>query len=162
MAVLIEESSVVIRRLAIHRCFDGGWEGFTNMISNATLCFDESIARVGFASRAHADEFVRALTGKGLLFEPHSRFTEIVFADQFEGLDARCDWLEFARIQFGNGDGKISICWLYEGLREEPSSGDDIYMPSESMDLAVPEGWEYFGSLSEFTNALHTEGPKWL
>ena len=162
MAVLIEESSVVIRRLAIHRCFDGGWEQFKSMVPNASLCFDESVARVGFTSREHADQFVRSLENKGLLFDPFSSFTEIVYADQFEGLDVRCDWLEFARIQFGNGVGKISICWLYEGLREEPSSADDIYMPSESMDLAVPEGWEYFGSLSEFTNALHTEGPKWL
>ena len=92
----------------------------------------------------------------------HDVSNEIVFVDQFEGLNARCHWLEFARIEFGKGDGKISICWLYEGPREEPTSGDEIYLPSKSMDLAVPEGWEYFGSLREFTNALNTEGPTWL
>jgi hypothetical protein len=48
MAVLVEAISVVVRRDAIDRSFEGGWMAFVSRVPNATLCTDNQLARVDF------------------------------------------------------------------------------------------------------------------
>jgi hypothetical protein len=48
MAVLVEAISVVVRRDAIDRSYEGGWVAFVSSVPNATLCTDDQLARVGF------------------------------------------------------------------------------------------------------------------
>ena len=49
MAVLVEAISVIVRRDAINRSYDGGWAGFLSHVPNNTLCADHELARVGFS-----------------------------------------------------------------------------------------------------------------
>jgi hypothetical protein len=58
MAVLCEGISVIVRRDAIDKDFDGGWSGFEALVPNSTLCTDGELARVGLAVRRVAQPAV--------------------------------------------------------------------------------------------------------
>ena len=68
MAVLIEATSVVIKRSAIEANFPGGWLSFAARVPNATLCADEYLARVGFMDLSDVGPYVGELEGFGIQF----------------------------------------------------------------------------------------------
>ncbi len=144
MAVLVEAISVIVRRDSIETKFRGGWKRFVDIIPNGTLCFDDEIARVGFMSPQDVGKFVDNLVTQGLVFLRGKEAIDLVVVDQLEGPTTPCHWLEFARTDY-QGEGEISVCWFFEG--ERPFKG--IYLPNKSMEIHVPNGWNYERSLSK-------------
>jgi hypothetical protein len=145
MAVLVEAISVVVRMDAIRRSFAGGWNCFRSSVPNSTMCSDGQLIRVGFMAPADAEKYVRSLSQAGLVFLKNGECLDIAVVDQQIGSTMPCNWLEFARVRYGENGGKISVCWLFEGRRMGPG----IHMPGAALDLATPLGWTYEGSLSE-------------
>jgi hypothetical protein len=150
MAVLIEGISVVVRRSAIDSRFLGGWNAFVSSVPNRTLCTDGEVARVGFMAPADVEAFIDDLThgspaaaGPSLRFIVDGSCRDIAVVDQQRGPTMQCDWMEFARIPYE--DGQIAICWLYEG----PRQADGIHRPSAGLSVAFPEDWNYARSLSK-------------
>jgi hypothetical protein len=50
VAVLVEATSVIVRRGKLEAAYSGGWSGFVADCPNKTLCADRHIARIGFMS----------------------------------------------------------------------------------------------------------------
>ena len=145
MAVLVEGISVIVRRDRVEQKFDAGWNGFLECIPNSTFCSDGQIGRVGFLDPDATEEFVSLLQKRGLTFLVNDECRDIAVVDQQRGSTMPCKWLEFARIPFGPNDGKIAVCWLFEGARFRVG----LHTHGLKMDLHVPTGWEYEGSLSD-------------
>jgi hypothetical protein len=155
MAVLVEAISVIVRRDAIDRRFNGGWKAFVSRVPNETLCTDGLLARVGFMDPKSVGRFVEDLRADGLEFIRAERCADIVVIDQQRGPTMPCDWVEFARIPFGEAGGKVSAAWLFEG----PRAATGIHFPSLKMDFTTPAGWEFEGSLSERFQFVSTDDP---
>src|SRR5260370_3074825 len=85
MAVLVEAISVVVRRDAIDRAFDGGWRAFVSRLPNATLCTDDQLARVGFMDPKAVENFVKGLEAAGLVFLRSGKCADIAAVDQQRG-----------------------------------------------------------------------------
>jgi hypothetical protein len=147
MAVLVEGISVVVRRDSIERKVLGGWEHFCFMVHNATLCFDEDLARVGFLSPQAVREFIRELESVGLTFIEDDQPVDLVVLDQQTGPTAPCDWIEFTRMRWpgdSEEDNRVGACWLWD----KPRIGSGIHLPALGISLATPVGWQFEGSLS--------------
>ena len=144
MAVLVEGTSVIVRRDAIESKYDGGWDTFVDNVPNATLCADDEITRVGFMGPADVEAFVRHLERMGLQFVQGGKAIDLAIADQQEGLITECGWLEFAKIGYRD-QGKISTCWFFDSPRIVPG----IHLRGRSMDIATPAGWKFEDSLSQ-------------
>ena len=145
MAVLVEAISVIVRMQSIESKFAGGWLNFVTKVPNATLCADNDLARVGFMQPDDVKEFINQCEEWGLCFLSDGQCQDIAVVDQIRGPTMPCNWLEYAQLPFGNSDGKIAVCWLFEGQRIEAHG---IHMPRKSLDIATPEGWDYEKSLS--------------
>jgi hypothetical protein len=145
MAVLVEAISVIVRRDAIIEKYPGGWNIFANAAPNRTLCHDDRIARVGFMATQDVERFVDHLTRNGLTFLSHSIAQDIVVVDQQSGPTTKCEWLEFGRIPFEDSGGDVSACWFFDGPHPLPG----MCFPSKPMNLAVPPGWQFRGTLSD-------------
>ena len=147
MAVLVEAISVIVRRDAIDRQFQGGWHEFENVVPNSTLYADDELGRVGFMSPPDVETFVRYLEEGGLTFVKNGQALDIAVVDQMRGPTMPADWLEFAHIPFGETGNKVAACWLFE----EPRITAGIHMSARDfpeMPLATPDGWTYDDSLS--------------
>ena len=144
MAVLVEATSVIVRRDAIESKYRGAWRAFVADVPNATLCFDDEIARVGFMAPADVEAFVAQLESKGLRFLDGGRPVDLAVADQQRGFTTECDWLEFGKLRFGD-KGKVSACWFFD----EPRIMPGLHLRGLSMNLATPPGWQFEGSLSQ-------------
>jgi hypothetical protein len=145
VAVLVEGISVVVRRDSIDRSFDGGWMGFISGVPNSTLCTDGQLARIGFMDPKDVERFVAHLQRGGLQFLSQGKCIDIAVVDQQRGSTMSCDWLELARTPFGKEGKRVAICWLFDG----PRVAAGLHLSESSLDLAVPKGWSYEGSLSE-------------
>jgi len=143
MAVLVEAISVVLRRASIARSYPGGWDGFVEAVPNATLCYDDDIARVGFMSPPDVERYVTDLQRCGLQFLHQGKYVDVAIVDQSRGLVSECEWLEFGRFPIG-GD-QISACWAFDG----PRMGAGIHMQGTSMEISTPPDWKFEGSLSQ-------------
>jgi hypothetical protein len=145
MAVLVEAISAITRRDAINAKYPGGWDAFVSAVPNATLCFDDRIARVGFMIPHDVELFIDRLTQSRLTFLADGKAQDIAVADQQRGLTAECEWLEFGRFPFGSEGGKVSACWFFDG----PRLAAGVHLSGKSMDLATPPDWSFEGSLSD-------------
>ena len=65
MAVLVEGISVIVRRTSIETHVAGGWKRFQALVPNATLCWDDDLARVGFLTPNEVGAFIDALEAIG-------------------------------------------------------------------------------------------------
>ena len=144
MAVLVEGISVIVRRDSIERSLRGGWSDFVQVVRNATLCSDDEVARVGFMDPGDVQSFVGKLGSLGLRFVLDGKAQDVAVVDQQQGLTTGCDWLEFGRLPWGEGD-HIAACWLFEG----PRVGAGAHFSSSRIKIATPSGWEFEGSLSQ-------------
>jgi Flp pilus assembly protein TadD len=132
MAVLVEAISVIVRREAIARRYEGGWPGFVADGVNSTLCADSDIARIGFMHPDDVHAFVRRLEHHGFVFlDATGAAVDIVVVDQREGPTTPCAWIEFFRQDVPGGT--VSAARL---------SG------SQEKSLVCPNGWEFEHSLS--------------
>ena len=142
MAVLCEGISVIVRRDSIDHCLEGGWPAFQELVPNATLCSDGTLARVGFMDPRNVEEFVDTLEPLGL-----ELFKDMAVVDQMSGPTRECEWLEFGRFQVGKSEeDKASMCWLFEGER---IMGKALYINANAKELHTPPGWQYEGSMSQ-------------
>lgn len=143
MAVLVEGISVIIKcdTLAKHNHENSLFN--TNRYEE-TYCSDGELLRIGFMSPNEVEGFINTLEVQGYKFMQNDEYFEIAVVDQQRGLMAKCQWLEFGKIAFGE-KGKVSACWLFEG----PRFGFGIHVKSLKFEMATPVGWEYGGSLSE-------------
>ena len=145
MAVLVEAISVIVRRDSINRSYIGGWAGFLSHVPNSTLCADNELARVGFMDPKNVERFISDLQHHGLVFLSDGKSIDIAVIDQQQGPTELCDWLEFARLPFGDHGGYIAACWLFEG----PRIAAGLHVSELKFNLATPAGWTFEGSLSE-------------
>ena len=156
MAVLVEAISVVVRRDAINARYPGGWDGFLGIVPNATLCCDDHLAQVGFMAPADVEAFIHQLERGGLVFERDGRAVDLAVVDQLQGPMFSAEWLEFAHVPAPGPPGKrLAACWRFEG----PRRGYGIHMPSLQMEIALPAGWRYEGSLSDSPGVRRERGP---
>ena len=63
MAVLVEATSVIVRREKLEAAYPGGWAGFVADCPNKTLCADRHLARIGFMSPVDVEGLVRHVQG---------------------------------------------------------------------------------------------------
>jgi len=145
MAVLVEAISVIVRKDAIERKYAGGWNAFVEAVPNATLCADDDIARIGFMSPEDVEAFERRLQRHGFVFLDHGKAIDFAVADQQRGLTTECDWLEFGKLHFDEGEGKVSACWFFDA----PRVAWGTHTRGTSMQLATLKDWEFEGSLSQ-------------
>ncbi len=132
MAVLVEAISVIVRRPAIAERFQGGWPAFQHAIPNATCCYDDNLARVGFMTPADVEAFVSILEAGGLIFRRDGQAVDIAVVDQLRGASVPAPWLHVGRIKQGD---KHLVAAALSGQR-----------PTQ---IAVPQGWQLEGSLSD-------------
>jgi hypothetical protein len=145
MAVLVEAISVIVRRDSISRKFAGGWNAFVKSIPNATLCVDNEVARIGFMAPNDVESYIMGLERAGLKFQDDGKAVDIAVVDQQRGPTIECDWLEFARLPFGQDGGKVSACWFFDG----PRLGIGVHMRGTSFEFSTPVGWRFEESLSK-------------
>lgn len=145
MAVLIEAICVVTRRSAIDGKYAGGWSSFVSDVPNGTLCYDDDLARVAFMTPQNVQGFIGHLEENGLIFLADSKAHDIAVVDQHRGVTTTCEWLEFARLRFGDEGGKVAACWLFEG----PRISAGIHLPHGSFTLSTPTDWIFEGSMSQ-------------
>ncbi len=144
MAVLIEGISVVVRRDAIDERFPGGWDKFVSKVPNSTLCTDEELVRVGFMSPQDVQEFVVMLELHRLTFQQDGKAIHLAVVDQQRGPTIPADWLEFAKISFGDNGKKVAAAWLFEG----PRIAAGVHLRAVEFNLATPNDWRFEESLS--------------
>lgn len=147
MAVLVEGTSVIVRRSSISQKMPGGWSAFVSLAPNSTMCADDDLARVGFLELNEAQAFVERLEAEGLVFLSGGQAVDIAILDQHAGLTIACDWLEFTRIRWGkerDSGHRVGACWLWD----QPRVAAGIHMPAGGLQLATPAGWKFEGSLS--------------
>lgn len=135
MAVLIECFSVVVRKDRIGNAFRGGWDAFVKSVPNATLCWDDYLARVAFMSQDDADAFASELIAAG--FSREGEHASIALVMQRTGILGEAPWLAYADAEVN--EMRLSLCCL---------KGHD---PGN---LCAPAGWQYEGSPSENPNFL--------
>ena len=112
MAVLVEAISVIVRRPAIAERFNGGWPAFQRAIPNATGCYDDDLARVGFMTPADVEAFVSELEAGGLIFRREGKAGDFAVVDQLRGPTVPAPWLEVAKVELF--EPKLTVCagWL--------------------------------------------------
>lgn len=152
MAVLVEGISVVVQRRCIESKYKGGWLSFAASAPNATMCNDEQLVRIGFLSPEEVEEYVKALERHGLTFLLDGKSQDVAIVDQLRGPTTSVDWLEFARLPWGESGGKVSACWFFNG----PRVGSGVHIPGGKFAISTPRGWRYQESLS----AKYTFVPK--
>jgi len=136
MAVLCEAYSIVVRRDAIDKYFNDGWNGFVKKIPNGTMCTDEELVRVGFMDPTLANEYLNVLLSNGLRFDKER--DDLTLVDQNDGPLNDCKWVQFLKTKMNETDHDVSMCWLWEG--HKPVEG--IILKEASMKLATPGGWK--------------------
>ncbi|MEW6077428.1 MAG: hypothetical protein AB1724_06440 [Thermodesulfobacteriota bacterium] len=144
MAVLVEAISVIVRRDAIDAKYPGGWKAYVDAAPSETLCYDGKLARVGFMAPHAVEAFITRLTANGLTYLVGDEAQDIAVVDQQRGPMTKCEWLEFAKLPFGEAGGKVSACWFFDS----PKVAAGVHLPGKSLDLSTPSGWKFEGSLS--------------
>ncbi len=131
MAVLVEATSVIVRREKLEAAYPGGWAGFVADCPNKTLCADHHLARIGFMSPVDVEGLVRHLEVIGLVFLRDGATVDIAVVDQMRGPTRRCDWLEWGHVDIEGG--RVATCRLVGDAENR---------------LITPDGWQHGKSLS--------------
>lgn len=150
MAVLCEAYSVIVRKESIDQYLPGGQAAFTELVANDTYCSDGSLVRAGFMTPDDVKAFVDALEVRGLQFLIHEgtvsmgihgrRDSDIVVVDQGHGPTTACPWINCFRMQISAAGSVVGARLVVDGVPEVCADG--------RVDLHVPEGWTYEGSIS--------------
>jgi hypothetical protein len=143
MAVLVEATSVIVRRDAIEARYSGGWDAFICAVPNQTLCCDDELARIGFMCPPDVKSFVDHLREKGLRFVEDGKAVDIAIVDQHDGPITKCEWLEIGKIQIAE-KVIVSACWF----RDSKLQGHGPTPAGSRMRLQTPIDWKYVESIS--------------
>jgi hypothetical protein len=160
MAILVEGISVIVRRDAIEARFAGRWHRFLGIIPNATLCYDDDLARVGFMSPLDVKPFIQLLEKGGLVFIRDGHSVDIAVVDQRHGPTVPADWFQFAPgVPYNGPDNTVAMGWF---LRDPGGPVYGIQMPSgwspgDEITFSTPEGWSYEKSLSKHSKFVPNE-----
>src|SRR5665213_1450094 len=119
MAVLVEATSVIVRRSAIEAHYAGGWQAFVADVPNGTACWDDDIARVGFMSPVDAEAYILQLEKAGLTFLRDDNALDIAVANQQDGLEFPAKWLQFAHLPIPAIGHEVALCWVFENDGED-------------------------------------------
>jgi len=129
MAVLVEATSVIIKRSSIDEEYPGGWESFVRDVPNKTLCADSLLARVGFMSSIDVESYINSLRKKGLVYLSETAEDDLVVVDQFQGLFVNCDWVEFRYVELDKyPEQKVAAC---------------IHVDDKGDPLITPDWWQF-------------------
>jgi hypothetical protein len=133
MSVLIEGISVVVRRDSIAQKLRGGWNAFTALVPNKTLCTDAELAGVAFMVGSDAIAFISNLEKDGLEYLRDGQAIDIVDVNQFTGVASVCTWLEFYQGNVGGTGPQVAAARLIGG---------------SATPVAIPRNWDFAKSLS--------------
>jgi len=143
MSVLIEATSVVIRRSAIDEKYPGGLDAF---IRNAPrqFCRDKFLVRVGFMATEDVRPYIEMLESHGLVFlNEKEEAVDLLVADQLSGITTACDWAYFHHLYFDrDSQEKVAACTHNDAPKEL---------------LHSPFNWKFEGSLSQSFGFTPTE-----
>jgi len=142
MAILIEKTTVVVRRDSIDRYIWGGWERFSALASGYAPCSDGRLAGASFVFSDDVARFIATLEGYGFRSQVAGECEDIAVLHQYEGLSAPCSWLTLGRLPLEEGGPEVKVCWLDSA---ESPAADDLFYKS----IATPLGWVYSASDSE-------------
>jgi tetratricopeptide (TPR) repeat protein len=143
VAVLIEAVCVVVRREAIDQKVPGGWEGFVQMVPNASFCYDDELARVGFMQEADAFTFVGHLSALGLAPPSERGAPDVDVVNQLQGSVFSAPWLVLGRLNTEQIGGEVCIAAL---------------AGSSDAQCVAPGPWRYEGSLSQHPQVVNSAG----
>jgi len=127
MPVLVEATSVIIKRTSVQSKIDGGQVFLAKIIPNQTVCADDYLVRVGFMTGPALHEFVVALEAAGLNCLVDGMATDFAIVDQDQRPHAPCNWLEVTTVSIGELDTPITAARLL---------GDT------STEISLPQGWK--------------------
>ena len=153
MGVLAEAISVVIRKGTLEERLPGGLEEYERRCPNDTLCYDESICRVGFMALADAQEYVDNLISLGFVGPNEQESTEIAIIDQESGLLFPCDWLQLGR------QGDVTIAWL-KGTELTHFAAPPSWKPGSMEKLSqaqMANDYEHIGTKGDVEVIRHRE-----
>ncbi len=146
MAILIEGTSVVIKRSSINEKFEGGWQTFLEDMPHNAYCFVQDIVRVTFMSPVDVRSYVKRLERFGLVYMQDGHAQDLVIVDQLSGMLAPCRWAEFGRVTLVEAnDALVAVCRA---------------VGTSAQEVSVPDGWSYEGTLSHtyaFTPTEHID-----
>ncbi len=135
MPILIEAQSIVLSVNEILSRYRGGWEGFRSEIPNDSLCCDHRLVRVGFMNPDDGADYLAHLLHRGLRRGVPGRASDFATIDQLTGPIVAVDWLEMSHVCIDEDPQKTVLACRMVG--------------DTSRILAVPDGWEFEGSLSQ-------------
>ncbi len=95
MAVLVEGTSVIVRRDSIDTKFKGGWEAFLDVLPSTPFCHDHEIVCVHFMALGDSAAFIEVLEMGGLMYVDDGRSVDTAVVDQVLGQRIAADWLQF-------------------------------------------------------------------
>jgi len=134
MPVLVEATSVIIKRSAIDEKWPGGWESFVRDVPNQTLCADTLLARVGFMNPDDVESYINSLQKKGFIYLSKTDEDDLVVADQLQGLYVNCNWVRFGRVNHEqDSEESVAAC---------------IHVDDKGDPIMTPDWWKFEGSLS--------------
>jgi len=143
MAVLAEALSVVARSDRIRKRYESGDKTFVTEVPNASFCFDGELTRMGFMHPDDVSAYTRLLNERGLNLGHEIGPADFVVVDQVRGPLDQCGWLKFFRIR--KEAFSVSACSLVGG---------------SVTGLAVPDGWEHEGSISQEFGWMRVDTPR--
>ena len=142
MAVLVEALSVIARSDGISKHYEGGEKAFIAEVPTANFCFDGELTRIGFMHPNDVSLYAKLLSERGLNHISTSDPADFLVVDQLQGPLDQCGWLKFYRI--GKLTFSIAVCSLVGG---------------RVAGVAVPDGWEYEGSISQEFGWMRIDAP---
>ncbi len=161
MAVLVEGTSVIVRRDSIVARFKGGREAFEDILPTSPSCRDDDIVGVYFMDPRDADAFIEVLEMWGLVYLKDDNCVDMAVVDQKNGPIRPARWLQFIPDHFPtDGPGnKVSGCWFIRdtlhnmyGIRMP-----DGWEPGGRIMFYVPKGWSYETSISKVCRSIPRE-----
>lgn len=135
MPVLMEAQSIVLSINMILSRYEGGWENFKSEIPNDSFCADGKLVRIGFMDPADGMDYLDLLLARGLRRGRTNRPADFATVDQLTGPIVAVDWLEMSHVCIDDDPQKTVLACRMVG--------------DTSQLLAVPDGWEFEGSLSQ-------------
>ena len=140
MAVLVEMISVIIKRDSIENNLPSNkYLTLMDYILQNPSCMDEDMLCIHMNSPALTSSFV------DFSQECHLDWgKDFIIVDQNDGPTTDCEWIQFTHV---GADEPIAIGVFFDGAKD---FGDGLYIKDkDNFGVAVPQIWEYEGSMSQ-------------
>jgi len=111
LAVIVEATTVIVRRDAVRRAFEGEERAETALAVNRSASRDEQLYRITFFSDTDAFLYIRhILNANGLVYSRGDEAVDVTIAEQFRGLRIYTPWLEVGQLPVE--EGTVAAAWL--------------------------------------------------